>query len=122
MQSTAPRSTTTGWFTSSYSNDGNACVQVRFDDADVLVADSKQRGSGPVIRVSGLEWDAFVAAVLADVPVAPGALRAIPTRGGGRMVMGADGTALEFTAQEWAAFTAGAIDGEFTRAVAVARA
>ena len=50
-----------GWFTSSYSIANGKCVQVRFVAGDVQVADSKDRGHGPVITVSGTEWDAFVA-------------------------------------------------------------
>jgi hypothetical protein len=101
------------WFTSSYSNEGNGCVQVRFDGPDVLVADSKQRGAGPVIRVSGATWEAFVAAVLGESSNADAALRATPAPPGGCTVTAADGTTLEFTAVEWTAFVSVAADGEF---------
>lgn len=53
-----------GWFTSSYSNELNACVQVRFIGAEVDIADSKNRGRGPVITVSGTEWTSFLVSVL----------------------------------------------------------
>lgn len=101
------------WFTSSYSNAGNGCVQVRFDGADVLVADSKQRGAGPVIRVAGAVWDAFVAAAPGGHHEANAVLRATPAPHGGRTITAADGTALGFTAAEWTAFLSGAADGEF---------
>ena len=107
-----------GWFTSSYSIANGTNVQVRFVASDV------QRrlqgcGHGPVITVSGTEWDAFVATSLGSL-VTPGAeLTSRPLVGGGRAVIGPGG-ALRFTAPEWAAFLAGAADGEFRRPHAVA--
>lgn len=103
-----------GWFTSSYTNNGGACVQVRFDGADVLLADSKDRGSGPVITLSGPEWEGFVAAAL-GAPPATATAAITPTAGGGRVVTAKDGTTLTYTAAEWNAFLAGAADGEFRR-------
>lgn len=58
---TPGRSTAAGWFTSSYSNQGNACVQVRRLGGHVQVADSKDRGRGPVITVTAADWAAFLA-------------------------------------------------------------
>jgi len=101
-----------GWFTSSYTNNGGACVQVRFDDAAVLLADSKNRGRGPVITLSGSEWDDFVASALGAPPAA---VTITPITGGGRAVTAKDGTTLTYTAAEWNAFLAGAADGEFHR-------
>jgi len=50
-----------GWFTSSYSSGAATCVEVRFDDGDVLVRDSKdRRGGQPTIGVPGPQWTAFV--------------------------------------------------------------
>lgn len=112
------RSASAGWFTSSYSNNGGTCVQVRFVGGQVQVADSKDGGRGPVITVSGVEWDQFVVAALADDAGDGAALSGIPVDGGGRMVTGPDGTALRYTAAEWAAFLAGAADGEFRRPAA----
>lgn len=117
-QAVAPREAG-AWFTSSYSNASNGCVEVRFDGADVLVADSKQRGAGPVIRVPGAVWDAFVAAALGGHHDVTAVLRATPAPGGGRTVTAADGTTLGFTAAEWTAFVSGAADGEFTRTATV---
>ncbi|MCY7342073.1 MAG: DUF397 domain-containing protein [Pseudonocardia sp.] len=110
----AARRETGVWFTSSFSNDGNSCVQVRFDGGTVLVADSKQRGTGPVIRLAGPDWDSFVATALGSAP-SPAALRITCAPRDGRTVTAADGTALHFTAGEWAAFVAGAAAGEFRR-------
>lgn len=104
------------WFTSSYSNQGNGCVQVRFEAGGVLVADSKQRGAGPVLRVSPDGWAAFVATALGRPRGVPdhGAPRCSPRPDGGTTVTGPDGTALHFLPHEWTAFLAGAADGEFT--------
>lgn len=112
---TPGRSSSAGWFTSSYSNEVNACVQVRFDGAYVQIADSKDRGRGPIITVSGPDWDDFVADALGGQPAA--ALTISAADDGGCAVTGPDGTALHYTAAEWTAFLAGAADGEFRRPV-----
>ncbi|NWF29444.1 DUF397 domain-containing protein [Streptomyces sp. PKU-EA00015] len=50
------------WFKSSYSgSDGGDCVEVAAGLDAVFVRDSKAAGSGPVLRVSHVEWVAFVA-------------------------------------------------------------
>ncbi|MCX4674038.1 DUF397 domain-containing protein [Streptomyces sp. NBC_01433] len=75
-----PRSTTLGWFKSSYSNDqGGACVEVAYDwrkssyssdqggdcvevaahPAAVHIRDSKV-ADGPVLTVPPTAWDAFI--------------------------------------------------------------
>jgi hypothetical protein len=113
--STPGRSAEAGWFTASYSNQGNMCVQVRFLGGQVQIADSKDGGRGPVITVTGPDWDAFVATALGR-PANPGAaLTGTATDDGGQLVTAADGTTLRYTAAEWAAFLAGAADGEFRR-------
>ncbi|MGI5125239.1 DUF397 domain-containing protein [Pseudonocardia sp. CA-107938] len=103
-----------GWFTSSFSNGGNECVEVRFDGDDVLVADSKQHGRGPEIRFARAAWDAFVAAVVGGGAPAGGDLAVVPGADGGRALVASTGVRLEFTAREWAAFVAGARNGEFS--------
>ncbi|WP_028932747.1 DUF397 domain-containing protein [Pseudonocardia spinosispora] len=54
----------TEWFVSSHSNNGGTCVEVRFVGTCVQIADSKNRGQGPVITVSGAEWTSFLGSVL----------------------------------------------------------
>jgi Domain of unknown function (DUF397) len=40
------------------------CVEVAFTGKDeILVRDSKDKGTGPVLKFTGSEWDAFVAGV-----------------------------------------------------------
>lgn len=47
------------WIKSSFC-DSASCVEVSFDDDEVLVSDSKN-AFGPVLRFTHQEWDAFVA-------------------------------------------------------------
>lgn len=51
----------TAWRKSSYSTNGN-CVEVAFVDDHVAVRDSKNR-SGPVVRFTPAEWNAFLSGV-----------------------------------------------------------
>lgn len=51
---------TAAWRTSSYSANGNNCVEVALVDGQVAVRDSKDRG-GPVLYFTGSEWRAFLA-------------------------------------------------------------
>lgn len=103
-----------GWFTSSFSNEGNGCVQVRHEGNVVFVGDSKQRAAGPVIRLSGPDWDAFILVALGAVPDSEATALPI-TRGphDSHILTATDGTSLRFTAHEWSTFTAGAAVEEF---------
>ncbi|MGK8520871.1 DUF397 domain-containing protein [Nocardia asteroides] len=56
------------WFKSSHSNDSTACVEVCFDRGQVLVRDSKFRGSPdarPVLAFTPVQWAAFTTALRA---------------------------------------------------------
>jgi hypothetical protein len=48
------------WTKSSYSSESANCVQVRLDDGEIWVRDSKDP-DGPVLKFTGAEWDAFIA-------------------------------------------------------------
>ena len=53
-----------GWFTSSYSNSGGSCVEVKFDAGITLVRDSKDRRAGqPVLGISREGWSSFLGVV-----------------------------------------------------------
>ncbi|MFJ4655971.1 DUF397 domain-containing protein [Nocardia sp. NPDC088792] len=110
----------TGWFTSTRTNNGNQCVEVRFDGASVLIRDSKYRRnpenrleSEPVITVTASEWMSFLG-TLPDRRSARTALTAHTRLDGHTELRHAEIT-LVYTPGEWAAFTAGARDGEFDR-------
>jgi hypothetical protein len=51
----------TGWRTSSYSgSQGGNCVEVAGHDRRILIRDTKQAGTGPVLRISAQAWRGFV--------------------------------------------------------------
>jgi hypothetical protein len=54
------------WRKSSYSNGGESnCVEAAYSPGAVLVRDTKDRGAGPVLRVSAEAWRRFTGAVRA---------------------------------------------------------
>ncbi|MFI7004081.1 DUF397 domain-containing protein [Nocardia sp. NPDC050175] len=115
-----PRSVYTDWFRSTRSNNGNQCVEVRFDGDAVLVRDSKYRrnpanppADEPIITVTAPEWTAFLD-TLRTSGRTPGALTA-HTAADGHTLLRHGSTVLGYTPQEWDAFLLGAHDGEFDR-------
>ncbi|MEU2037859.1 DUF397 domain-containing protein [Nocardia niwae] len=115
----------TGWFTSTRSNNGNQCVEVRFAGDAVLIRDSKFRrnpanrpAEEPVITVTGAEWTAFLDAVRTRGR-SNGELSAHPAADG-HIALRHGGTTLTYTPAEWDAFLLGAHDGEFDRVVSPA--
>ncbi|QBS42225.1 DUF397 domain-containing protein [Nocardia sp. CS682] len=121
MATTAtPRSVFTDWFRSTRSNNGNQCVEVRFDGDAVLIRDSKYRrdpahrpADEPIITVTAREWSAFLDA-LRTAHRPPGALTA-STAADGHTTLRHGTTVLRYTPQEWDAFLLGVRDGEFDR-------
>ncbi|MBL1073209.1 DUF397 domain-containing protein [Nocardia sp. 2] len=110
----------TGWFTSTRTNNGNQCVEVRFDGAAVLIRDSKYRRNPahrtedePVITVTASEWMRFLDTLL-DRAVIPDDLTA-HTGPDGHTTLSRGGIDLVYTPGEWQAFLAGVRDGEFDR-------
>lgn len=111
---------TTGWYTSTRSNNGNQCVEIRFDGDAVLIRDSKYRrnpanrpADEPIITVTASVWTAFLA--LLDSGRAHTELIAHTAADGATTLRHGDIT-LDYTPEEWEAFRAGARDGEFDRA------
>ncbi len=114
------RSVSTGWFTSTRSNNGNQCVEVRFDGAAVLVRDSKYRrdpanhpADEPVITVTAPEWTVFLDSLRTGRRT-DGTLITATTAEGHTTLRHGD-TVLSYTPAEWEAFLLGAHDGEFDR-------
>jgi Domain of unknown function (DUF397) len=55
---------TSGWRKSSYSGNGGAnCVETGNMTGAVLIRDTKDRGNGPVLRVTPDAWRRFTAAI-----------------------------------------------------------
>ena len=100
------------WRTSTYTEDGQDCVEVAPTRTGVLLRDTKDHGSGPVIAFSAAQWAAFLAEVAADSPSVNGAAVVEPSASG-VVLHGPAGARLAFTPSEWAAFRSGVLDGEF---------
>ncbi|WP_218020908.1 M13-type metalloendopeptidase [Nocardia crassostreae] len=109
----------TGWFTSTRTNNGNQCVEVRFDGDAVLIRDSKYRRNPehrpeaePIITVSASEWMSFLALVLGrnDAAAPTGDLTTHPAPDGHTALRHGEIT-LVYTPGEWRAFLAGAGGG-----------
>ncbi|MVU79891.1 DUF397 domain-containing protein [Nocardia sp. ET3-3] len=109
----------TGWFTSSRTNNGNQCVEVRFDGDAVLIRDSKYRRNPehrlddePIITVTAPEWMTFLAGLGRHIHRT--ALIA-ETGADGHTTLRHGEITLVYTPGEWDAFLAGVRDGEFDR-------
>ncbi len=113
------------WQTSSYTNDGHACVEVAPTADGVLIRDTKDHNTGPTLRLDLDAWDAFLTAALTGTACQTDALTLaevgtstphagvdVPTRW--HLTSTHTGATLHFTTQEWDAYLAGARDGEFT--------
>ncbi|WP_433729279.1 DUF397 domain-containing protein [Nocardia sp. CA-129566] len=115
------RSVFTDWFTSTRSNNGNQCVEVRFDGDAVLIRDSKYRrnpanrpAEEPIITVTASLWTSFIN--LLNSGRSHNELIAHTHADGSATVRHGDIT-LSYTPDEWDAFVAGARDGEFDRII-----
>ncbi|MEV0759590.1 DUF397 domain-containing protein [Nocardia sp. NPDC050435] len=113
-----------GFFKSSYSNDGQGCVEICFDGERVLIRDSKYTGEPsqqPAIAVSASQWDSVLALVLSMEPGASGGVKLALHEDGGALFTGPSAgnseqdVKLVYNLTEWDAFLKGIKDGEFTR-------
>ena len=101
-----------GWRTSTRSSNGGNCVEVDYTAAGVQMRDSKARGTGPIIGFTPTQWATFLRESVRGLASANGAVTV--THSDGIQVRSATGgVTLHFTPGEWAAFVAGAQDGEF---------
>lgn len=104
---------TLAWRKSSYSENGANCVEVTPAAAGILLRDTKDRGAGPVITFTPVQWTMFLAEVASDGASANGAAAVSRDHGGVEVHAAASGIRLRFTPSEWAAFLSGVQDGEF---------
>ncbi|MGQ0719111.1 MAG: DUF397 domain-containing protein [Pseudonocardiales bacterium] len=106
-----------GWFKSSRSGYAGECVEINFDHRDGLVRirDSKDRGQGPTISVTGEQWTILLGEFAGTVPAGRNGAVTVETKSSGTTLLRAisDGTTLRFTKAEWRAFLAGARVREF---------
>ncbi|HEY2575751.1 MAG TPA: DUF397 domain-containing protein [Streptosporangiaceae bacterium] len=100
------------WRKSSYSTGTGNCVEIAPAADSVVIRHSKHPGTG-TISFSSAAWAAFVR----EAPKAPASgngAAAITRMGTDTLVKSiASGVELRFDEGEWAAFLAGAADGEF---------
>lgn len=112
------------WRKSSYSSNGENCVEIAFSGDTVVIRDSKYRrdpandpAREPIITLPAAAWPIFLDLVArsgtSDSRIA---LRVRYAPDGGVTLIGRSGTTLTYTAAEWEAFTAGVRDGEFAMA------
>ncbi|MGQ4617320.1 DUF397 domain-containing protein [Nocardia sp. R7R-8] len=98
------------WRTSSYSGNGEGCVDVAPAVDSVFVRHAKHHDHG-VIEFSAAQWSTFVDEARQDLASANGA--ATVSKDGADTVVASADVELRFNAIEWTAFLAGANDGEF---------
>ncbi|MFF2085696.1 DUF397 domain-containing protein [Nocardia sp. NPDC058176] len=106
-----------GWFTSSRSNNGNQCVEVRFDGDVVQIRDSKFRRNPlnvgldePIITVPTELWTEFLHHLRTTRRHPTLVAHVSPDHSA---TLRHNATLLHFTAPEWEAFLAGVHDNEF---------
>jgi len=115
-----------GWKKSTFStNNGGACVEVKFAGDRVLVRDSKYRrdsandvSAQPFVAVPVHGWSTLCDIALGGISgtIEEEVVRiAIDTGGAAVVSSGGQGIALSFTAEEWDAFGKGIANGEFDR-------
>ncbi len=67
MEELAAAAVSPGWRKSSHSANGGAgCIEAGHVPGAVLVRDTQQFGSGPVLRVTPADWKRLMSAVRAD--------------------------------------------------------
>lgn len=116
-----------GWVKSSLSGGTSCCLEVKYHGSQVLIRDSKFRRSEacdldlePVIALTLPQWAAFMADASGKADSETLGYAITPNRDGSVTVASTEEqTALDFTADEWLAFTQGIKKGEFDTPVSV---
>jgi Domain of unknown function (DUF397) len=114
------------WRTSSFTSNGQSCVEVVPGPECMLVRDTKDRGTGPVLHLAIPAWAAFTAAALDARPATADGLAIVreprTTVHAGREVatswhVTAGDVTLHYTDAEWTAFADGIRAREFAELV-----
>lgn len=109
-----------GWRISSFSSNGESCVDVDFTREGAEIRHSKAP-TGPAIGFTPTEWSAWLQEVRSDAPTnTNGAVRVEVLPDGWIVHALRSDAALNFTRDEIIAFRAGVIADEFDRDVALA--
>lgn len=112
------------WYTSSYTNGGQCCVEVLHRPEATYVRDTKWGRlveavePRPVLAVSPAGWAACLKSLRARASTGSDAELVVREDGSGESFVfsvGADDPVLHFHEGEMAAFQAGVVDGEFDR-------
>jgi hypothetical protein len=108
------------WKKGSRSSASGCCVECLALDDLVLIRDSKYRRDGlkpaaeePVIVLGRDTWNAFMADLESNSGRSHNGAVRIETEATGTRLASVDGVVLEYTVEEWRAFLAGVLDGEF---------
>lgn len=105
---------------STYSDQGNGCLEVAFTDSGIVELSDSKLTDSPVIQFTAGQWTNWLTELITgDFTNANGAVTVTP-RPNAWTVQGLTvGTTLIFTDVEWTAFRLGAQDGEFTPPLAL---
>lgn len=102
-----------GWRKSTFSDQGNGCVDVDFTTEGVEIRHSKITDS-LVITFSNKQWTSWLDEVMSGVLTnVNGAVEVTTEPNAWTVRERTSGRTLVFTDEEWAAFRLGAIEGEF---------
>ncbi|MDQ3579660.1 MAG: DUF397 domain-containing protein [Actinomycetota bacterium] len=113
------------WRTSTYTGEGENCVEVAPTGDGMLMRDTKDHGTGPVIYFGLDQWPAFLGNALGDCAdtdanvvsiteaVTPLSYGGITATTNWHVHCRDTGVTLHFTAGEWAAFLAGVRSAQF---------
>ncbi|MFJ8966721.1 DUF397 domain-containing protein [Lentzea sp. NPDC102401] len=109
-----------GWRISSYSSNGESCVDVDFTRDGAEIRHSKEP-AGPSISFTPTEWSAWLQEVLSNEPANSNGRVRVEVMPEGWVVHALrSDVSLSFTHEEIIAFRAGVVAGEFDRDVALA--
>ncbi|MBH0777705.1 DUF397 domain-containing protein [Nocardia bovistercoris] len=122
--SNSPKINDSTWTKSTFSDHGNACVEVRIHNDTVLIRDSKFAGDPslqPIIAVPVALWSDFLSTVSDDSSGAGRTELGIPRvehdpATGTTTLIDAVETTLVYTAEEWRAFLDGVRHDQFALA------